>query len=116
MRADVKHTLYKWVWIQCVQTSDLLRIQLAEGWQDLSGSWRNAGRTLVEVGGSYFIGKPSNYQVSLGSKTQYGIETYFKYNFKPLIQAAFDFQLINTGNRFEPIIGVRIKGGWNTLF
>ncbi len=70
----------------------------------------------AEVGGTYFIGQPSNYQVSLGSKTQHGIETYFKWNFKPLIQAAFDFQLVNTGNEFVPIIGARFKAGWTTLF
>ena len=75
--------------------------------------WRLA---KSEIGGSYFIGQPSNYQVSLGSNTQYGIETYFKYNFKPLIQAAFDFQLVNTGNAFVPIIGARFKAGWSALF
>ncbi len=78
-----------------------------------SAPWRLA---KAEIGGSYFMGQPSNYQMSLGSKTQSGIETYFKYNFKPLIQAAFDFQLINTGNDFVPIIGARFKVGWSTLF
>ena len=78
-----------------------------------SAPWRLA---KAEIGGTYFMGKPSNYQISLGSKTQTGIETYFKYNFKPLIQAAFDFQLINTGNDFVPIIGARFKAGWSTLF
>ncbi len=54
--------------------------------------------------------------MSIGSKTQSGIETYFKWNFKPSIQAAFDFQLINTGNDFVPIIGARFKAGWSALF
>jgi len=62
------------------------------------------------------MGQPSNYQITLGSKTQTGIETYIKYNFKRLIQAAFDFQLINIGTNFVPIIGVRFKAGWSTLF
>ncbi len=78
-----------------------------------SAPWRLA---KAEIGGAYFIGQPSNYQMSLGSKTQTGIETYFKWNFKPSIQAAFDFQLINTGNDFVPIIGARFKAGWSTLF
>ena len=78
-----------------------------------SAPWRLA---KAEIGGAYFMGQPSNYQISLGSKTQTGIETYFKYNFKPLIQAAFDFQLINTGTNFVPIIGVRFKAGWSALF
>jgi hypothetical protein len=70
----------------------------------------------AEMGFTYFIGAPTDYQISLDSKTQTGIETYFRWNFKKLIQATFDFQLINTGNRIEPIIGARFKVGWNTLF
>ncbi len=70
----------------------------------------------AEIGGACFMGQPSNYQVSLGKKTQSGIETYFKWTFTELIHAAFDFQLIHTGNGFEPIIGARFKAGWSTLF
>ena len=70
----------------------------------------------AEMGFTYFIGAPTDYQISLDRKTQTGIETYFRWNFKKLIQATFDFQLINTGNRIEPIIGARFKVGWNALF
>lgn len=70
----------------------------------------------AEIGGSCFVGLPSNYQIGLGMKTQTGIETYFKWNFKKLLQAAFDFQLIYTGEQVEPIIGLRLKAGWSTLF
>jgi len=70
----------------------------------------------AEIGGAFFVGAPSNYQVNLGMKTQTGIETYFKWNFKKLIQAAFDFQVIHTGEKVEPIIGARLKAGWSTLF
>ncbi len=50
----------------------------------------------------------TTYQITLGNKTQTGLETYFKWNFKKLIQATFDFQLIHNGDHIEPIIGVRI--------
>ncbi len=73
--------------------------------------WKKA-----EIGLAWFIGVPTDYQVSIGSNTQTGIETYFRWNFKKLIQAAFDFQLIHTGVHLEPIIGARFKVGWNTLF
>jgi len=73
--------------------------------------WKKA-----EIGLSYFIGAPTDYQVSIGSRTQTGIETYFKMNFKKLIQAAFDLQLISTGKNLEPIIGIRLKAGWGTTF
>ena len=49
-------------------------------------------------------------------KTQSGIEMYFKWNFKKLIQAAFDFQLIYTGEKVEPIIVAKLKAGWSKLF
>jgi len=70
----------------------------------------------AEIGGAYFVGRPSVHQIDLGKQTQYGIETYFKWSFQELLHAAFDFQLVNTGNRLEPIIGLRVKAGWNTLF
>lgn len=70
----------------------------------------------AEIGGTYFIGKPSNYQINLGMQTQSGIEAYFKWSFRELLHAALDFQLIHTGNSFAPIIGARFKAGWSTLF
>ena len=70
----------------------------------------------AEIGGATFFGQPNKYLIDMEKKAQYGLETYFKWNFKELLHAAFDFQLINTGTRFEPIIGIRIKAGWSTLF
>jgi len=70
----------------------------------------------AEIVGSFFYGQPTIYQIKIGGKRQYGLETYFKWNFKELLHVTFDFQLIDKGTAFEPIIGLRFKAGWSTLF
>jgi hypothetical protein len=70
----------------------------------------------AEIGGAFFYGQPTNYQINIGKKRQYGLETYFKWNFKELLHVALDFQLIDKGSALEPIIGLRFKAGWSTVF
>jgi len=71
---------------------------------------RPLGRENDQVGVSALYGQPTDYQRRQGFGSQYGIETYWKFNFGSFFRVMPSMQLLrNKEDDIEMVIGVRAK-------
>jgi len=71
---------------------------------------RPLGRENDQLGVSAPYGQPTDYQRRQGFGSQYGIETYWKFNFGSFFRVMPSIQLLrNKEDNIEMVIGVRAK-------